>query len=1083
MRQTFRALQCLKALQCLLLLLSLLFAGNLFSQTKTVTGKISDKDGKPVPFASVQLKGKGTGVSASDNGNFSIAATKGDLLVISAMGFTTQEVTITEEIAYNITLSLGESSLNEVVVTALGISREKKSLGYASQQVTGAELNSRPTNNFLNNLSGKVAGLDIKTNSNFGGSTNIILRGTKSISYNNQALIVIDGVAISNLNLNNANTTGGLDGVDFGNSAADIDPNNIESINVLKGAAATALYGSQAANGALIITTKKGKRNQRTSVTINSTTSVGAIDKKTFPTYQKEYGGGYGELAQEDVNGDGQPDYVAPFGDDASYGSKYDPSLMVYQWNAFAPGNPNFGKATPWVAPKNDPSKFFKKSFSAVNSVNINGGDDKNTFNFTYTNHYETGVFPNARITKNTLNGSFSREITDGLKATAFAMFMNQGTIGRNTVGYNNNILTGFRQWWATNVDMNELKQEYFRNRENLTWNMNDPVNGDLTPAYWNNPYWQVYENYPSDQRTRVLTGANISWDITAGLNLLGRVTVDYTDAKMEQRLAKGSHAESFGLAQLNESSGYWLVTNKLLQQTYDLIATYRWKISPDFSANFLAGGTFIKSRQQGLEASTTGGLLEAKKYTLTNSIGYFPPLNTDINFEKSGYYAQAAGDYKKLIFLELTGRRDESSSLPKNNRDYFYYSISSSFAFSELLKKSATWDWLDNAKFRVSYAEVGNDLPPGRLGYLQSTGIINGVHMIGNTDTYVDFSKLKPEKQKSWEAGLEASFLNRRVTLDLSVYKTNVQDLLFSIPQSPASGYRFALANAGETENNGIEVALGLTPVRTANFEWSMNINWARNKNKVVSLNEGRENLQLARFGTGVTLNATKGQPYGTFRGLGYVYKDGQPVLRDGDYLNASDQVIGNIQPDWIGGINNKLSYKNLSLSFLIDIKKGGDLFSLDQSYGQNSGIYPNTAGLNDLGNPKRNPLDQGGGIIRPGVTEDGKPNDVRIDVSSHGSTGYEGYPSEEFIYDASYVKLREASISYIIPEKWLGGGNKIFKGITLSLVGNNLWIIDKKVPYSDPEAGLSSGNIQGYQTGVMPTVRVFSFNAKFNF
>lgn len=1078
MRQSLRARHCL-----LLLLLGLLFSGTIFAQSRNVTGKISDKNGKPVPFASIQIKGKGTGVSASDEGNFSILAAKGDVLVVSAMGFTTQELTVTDANAYTITLSLGDGALSEVVVTALGISREKKSLGYASQQVTGAELNSRPTNNFLNNLSGKVAGLDIKTNSNFGGSTNIILRGTKSISYNNQALIVIDGVAISNINLNNNLTTNGTDGVDFGNSAADIDPNNIESINVLKGAAATALYGSQASNGALIITTKKGKRNQKTSVTLNSTTSVGAIDKKTFPTYQKEYGGGYGELGEEDVDGDGTPDLVAPFGDDASYGTKFDPNKLVYQWNAFAPGNPNFGKATPWVGAKNDPSTFFKKAFSAVNSVNINGGDDKNSFNFTYTNHYETGVFPNSRITKNTLNGSFSRNINDDLKATAFAMYMNQGTIGRNTVGYNNNILTGFRQWWATSVDIQELKQEYFRNRENITWNMNDPINGDLSPAYWNNPYWSVYENFPSDQRTRVLTGANLSWDIAPGLNLLGRVTVDYTDAKLEQKLAKGSHAEAFGLAQLNESSGYWLVTNKLMQQTYDLIGTYRWKISPDFSANFLAGGTFIKSQQQGIEASTTGGLLEPKKYTLTNSAGYFPPTTTDIDFEKTGFYAQAAGDYKKLIFLELTGRRDESSALPKNNRDYFYYSISSSFAFSELLKKNTSWDWLDNAKVRVSYAEVGNDLPAGRLGFLQATGIINGVHMIGNTNTYVDFNSLKPERQKSWEAGLEASFLNRRITLDLSVYKTNVQDLLFNIPQSPASGYSFGLANAGETENKGIEVALGVTPVRTNDFEWTVNLNWAKNKNNVIALNEGRENLQLARFGTGVTLNATKGQPYGTFRGLGYVYKDGQPVLKDGEYLSESDKVIGNIQPDWIGGINNKLSYKNFSLSFLIDIKKGGDLFSLDQAYGQNSGIYPITAGLNDLGNPKRNPLDQGGGIIRPGVKEDGKPNDVRTDVSEHGATGYEGYPSEEFIYDASYVKLREASVSYTVPDKWLKGGKNILKGLTLSVVGNNLWIIHKNVPFSDPEAGLSSGNVQGYQTGVMPTVRVFSFNAKFNF
>lgn len=1072
----------------ILLLTMLLLVGNflLLAQTKSITGTVRDDMGSPVPFATISEKGTRNAVSADAEGNFSIAVKPGTTLEISATGFQTQTATASQA-PLLIALKPGEGQLiEEVVVTALGISREKKALGYSSQQIDGAAVNARPTNNFLNNLSGRIAGLDIKANSNFGGSTNIVLRGIKSISYNNQALIVVDGVPIANTNLNLNDAARGRDGVDFGNSASDIDPNNIESINVLKGAAATALYGSQASNGALIITTKKGKKNQRLGVTLNTTFSVGTIDKTTFPTYQKEYGEGYSPVFRNvDVDQDGTADKLVRTGDDASYGPRFDPGTMVYQWNAFAPGNPNFGKPTPWVAAANDPSTFFKKAITAINSVNFNGGGDNATYNFTYTNHYETGVMPNSRLTKNMLNGNFSREFGKGFKTTAFATFLDQSAIGRNSVGYNDNTLTGFRQWWPVNVDIKELEQEYMRDHDNVTWNMTSPQTGNIAPAFWNNPYWDRYENYPADDRTRVLTGANLSWDITPDFNILGRVTIDYSTSKQEVRKAIGSHAEEFGVAQApaGESSGYWLFTNKFLQQTYDLIGTYDWQINNDFSANFLLGGTFIKSHQEDFQASTTGGLVIPKLYTLGNSVGYFPPIQGDVTLEKTGYYAQASADYKKTVFLEGTVRRDESTALPEDNRSYFYFSVGSSFVFSELLKKNGTADWLDFSKLRLSYAGVGNDLPPGLPGFKVNNGLIGGYPMADNSTTYVDFESLRPERQKSLEVGLEATMLKKRLTLDLSLYKTNTTDLLFSVPQSTSTGYSFSLVNAGETENRGIEVALGITPVRNNDFEWKININWAKNQNRVVALNEGRENLQLANFQM-TSLNATVGQPYGTFRGTDYVYKDGKPVVNeDGIYLQAQDQILGNIQPKWIGGIYNKLQYKNLALGFLVDMKQGGSVFSLDQAYGQSTGLYPNTAGLNDLGNPLRAPLDEGGGIILPGVKEDGSPNDIRVDASAYGVLGGDGaYPNKAFIYDASYVKLREASIAYTLPAQLFKSGGFV-KGATFGLVGNNLWIIHKNVPYADPEAGTSSGNIQGYQSGVMPVTRVFSFNAKLNF
>ncbi len=1076
-----------------LTLLVVLLIQTAFAQQRTVNGTVSDNNGLPLPGVGVVIKGTTTGTQTDLDGKFSLSAAPTDVLVFSFIGMKTQEVTATSTIL-NVKLADDAVELEGVVVTALGISRDKKSLGYASQKLDAGQVNQTPTNNFTNSLAGKVAGLEVRKNSNFGGSTNIVLRGTKSISGNNQALIVLDGVPITNTNLNTRDAANGRDGFDFGNSAGDIDPNNIESITVLKGAAATALYGSQASNGAIMITTKKGKTNNGLGITFSSTASVGMIDKSTFPTYQKKYGEGYAgadSLISADVNGDGIDDLLAPTGDDASYGNAFDPNLMVYQWNSFIPGNPNYGQATPWVAAKNDPTSFFQKSYSNVNSVNINGGDDKSSFNFGFTNNYETGTLPNSRLTKNVINGNFSRNLSDKLKATGFLTFSDQSTIGRNNLGYGDNFLGGFRQWWPVNVDIKELKREFFANRgTNTTWNYIDPAGldadptNDLKPNFWNNPYWDRYENYSSDGRTRVITGANLSYDVTKSFNLLGRVTVESSNDRQEQRKAVGSHAEEFGITQETIDSGYSLYTRSFLQTTYDFIATYDLKFSDAIGGKFLAGTTLIKSRVDDFESSTTGGLAAPGLYTLSNSNVFVAPKESGLNYEKFGMYAQASFDYKQILFLEGSYRRDTSTALPESNDTYDYYSVGSSFVFNDLIKQ----DWLSLAKLRASYAVVGNDPAFGTLGARVNNGLVGLNPSFGNSTTYVDFNSLKPETQKSWEFGLETAMFNRRLNLDLSVYKTNTFDQIFNVPQSTSTGYSSSQINAGELQNKGIEVSLSGYPVKMTDFQWMIGVNWSKNKNELIRLDEGRSNLQLATFQDGVSLNATVGQPYGTLRGTGYTLDENGNRLVDDDgyYVQTDDKVIGNIQADWIGGVTNRFTYKNLTFSFLIDVKKGGSVFSLDRDFGLYTGITEDTAGNNDLGNPVRNPLTDGadsGGIILPGVNENtGAKNDIRIDASyAGGAYGNGTRPVEAFIYDASYVKLREIALTYAFPAKMLE--RTFVKGLSVSLTGNNLWIIHKNLPYSDPEAGTSSGNVQGYQSGVMPSEKVYSLNVKVNF
>jgi len=1070
----------------------LLFMFTALQAQEIVKGVVRDDTGEPLPGVYIESE-SGQSTETDADGKYTITAKRGEKLTFSLIG---KEDSIKKVSGAELNVVLRNSSatqIGKVVVTALGIKREKKSLGYSSQKLSAEQVNSSPSSNFLNNLSGKVSGLSVRNNQNFGGSTNIVLRGHSSITGNNQALIVIDGVPISNSNLNS--TTGPEIGFDFGNSASDIDPNNVASVNILKGAAATVLYGSAAANGAIIITTKKGQQNNKLGITLNSTVSVGSIDKSTFAKYQKQYGAGYDgvdSFSKQDIDGDGNEDLLAPTGDDASYGVAFNPNLSVYQWDSFVEGNPNFGKPTPWVAAKNDPSTFFKHSLSFINSINLNGGDDKNTYNFTYTNHNEEGILPNSRLNKNTISGNFSRDFTDKLTASTFLTFVDQSTVGRNVNGYNDNILTGFRQWWPINVDIQEQKREYFRTRRNITWNQSDPAGGNLNPAYWDNPYWDRYENYESDEHSRLLLGTRLNYKITPDFSILGRITLDKTTDKQELRKAVGSHSENFGLSGVRiqgdgvirpsinaETSGYQIYTRDFLKQMYDLIAAYDWKINESINAKLLGGGTFEKSNASSVAASTTGGLIQPGIYSLTNSQIYTAPLQSEVNYEKSGIYGQASLDYQKFIYLEGSIRRDQSTALPKEHNAYAYYAVSSSFILSEFIKAQ----WLDYLKLRGGYAQVGNDPAPGRLGVKSLVGNFDGNPLYQNNPVFVDFEKLKPEKQKSWEAGIEARFLKNRILTEVSLYKNNTTDLIFSVPVSPAGGYSYQLINAGETENKGIEAVLGLMPIKTRVFQWNMDLNWAKNKNKVVELSNGRHNLQLQGFNLSVTLNATEGQPYGTFRGTGYVYdKNGNKVVdEDGHYKTKQDQVIGNVQPDWTGGIYNTFTYKNFSLGFLIDIQQGGDIFCLDQAYGQGSGLYPSTAGLNERGQPVRSPVAQGGGVILPGVYENGTPNITRLDASKGSAFGYIRYPAEQFIYDASYIKLREAKISYTLPQKFLR--NHFIKGATFSILGNNLWIIHKNVPYADPESTTSSGNTQGYQSGVMPSTRVFSFNIQLTF
>lgn len=1049
------------------------------AQGRVITGNVTDAStNQPLPGVAVLVKGTTVGTATGADGNYSITVPDGaTTLEFRFIGYRTTERPIGDATSINVALPVAAEQLGEVVVTALGIERNKNELAYSAQQVSGDEITRTRPADFVNSLSGKVAGLDIRSNNTMGGSTNVIIRGNKSITGNNQALFVIDGVPVSNANTNTADQQSGRTGTDFGNAAADLNPDNIESVNVLKGAAATALYGSRAANGVIMITTKKGAKNSL-NITVNSGVTWSTMDRSTYVDYQKEYGAGYfqGFRTSADLGSGVAP--VVRFQDDASYGPRFDPNLQVYQWDAIDPLHPNFGKTRPWVAAENDPRDFYETGVNSNQSLMISGGGDKTTFNIGYTRNDIKGNLPNATLDKDLFNFTGTFEATEKISVSASANYSRTVGVGRYGTGYQGrNPNQQFRQWWQTNVDIKEQEEAYFRNRQNITWNWNAANTG---PIYSDNPYWTRFENYSNDARDNFYGYVTATYKFTDWLNLMGRVTYNTTTDMQEERVAVGS-------ADVSEFERY---DREFNETNYDLFLNFNRDLTEDISLNGLIGTNLRRDRLRDIRATTNGGLVVPRLYTLSNSVN---PITAPIeNFERigvDGIFANANIGFRETYFLELSARRDKSTTLPEGENSYFYPSIAGNVVFSNLLQVP----WLSGGKLRVNYAEVGNSAPAFSIFdvYTQPTGLGSiPLFSIPNTKNN---ENLKPERTKSFEAGIEADFFNSLLGFDFTYYRSSTVDQIINVSTTGATGYTAQWVNAGEVENKGFEVAAFATPVQTGDFSWNININFARNRSEVKSLYQDVQNIPLATFQGGVSLNAAVGHPFGVIRGTDFVYTNGQKTVNsEGYYINSGNasDIIGDPNPDWTGGVNNTLTFKGVSLGFLVDVRHGGDIFSLDQWYGEATGLYPNSAGLNDKGNPSRLPVAEGGGVLLPGVKEDGTPNDVYAEnTDGNGATPF-GYaaggieaPRAMYVFDGSFVKLREVALSYALPQSLMENLGFI-KGVDIQLIGRNLWIIHKNMDYSDPEEGLSSGNAsRGYQSGAYPAFRNYGFNVRFNF
>ena len=1064
-------------LACMFLSLGMAMAQIRVSGTVT-----SSDDGEPVVGASILVQGTKTGTVTDVDGNFQLTAPEGSELKVSYLGMKTKNVKAAASL--KIVLQSDNRTLDDVVVTALGVSREKKALGYAVSEVKGSDLiKSRGgVSNPVNALQGKVAGLQISSSSgSMGGSSKIIIRGASSLSGNNQPLFVVDGVPIEGTDYNStevgssdANSTArGAGGYDYGNLVQDINPDDIENISVLKGAAASALYGSRASNGVIMITTKRGQKDQGLGVEYSSTVGFETVTK--LPKLQSQYGGGYGyagdyaygkegdDFKTTTVNG---TTYTIPdYGMDESWGPKLDGRQVVswadlQKWEAGGKvGNPT---TSPWNPATSDYRDFFKTGVSYTNNVAISKAYDNSAFRISYTNTAMTGYLPNSSQYKNTVsvNGNIMSK-DKKLNVFTSVNFFNSRTKGRQDTGYgDNNIMVKFTQWGQRQLNMDELKALYLKD-DGTQGSWNRGGFDDPSIQFHNNVYWSRYMNYENDSRNRIYGNVGLSYQILPQLKAQYKANLDFYVDKQYERNAVYSQ----------ELSAYKESSRQQYELNHEFMLMYNQAFG-DYSVTANLGANIMQRHYELIYGQTQGGLAIPLYYNLANSITTPKAYNYKLEKGINSLFGDVTIGWKSMLYLEATLRGDKSSTLPKSNNTYVYPSVTASWLFSELLKDKAPW--LSYGKLRAGYARVGNDTDPYQVlqTYTQYTNIDSSTpgYRLANT---LSNSNLKPESTKSWEFGLETSFLNNRLGFDLTYYTTTTSNEILPLSVSGSTGYIYKMINSGTIENKGVEFAFHATPVKTRKFEWTTNITLASNKNTVKSLADGVDYYRISNAPFKVEIGAVVGKPYGVIMGTNYVYdKNGnKSVDSKGLFMSTSgNEDIGHIYPDFTGGWSNSFKWGNFDASFQFDFSKGGHFFSTTQMWGYYCGMFAETAANGVREN----------GIISDGVVYGtGEKNTVRVSARDYYENYYNG-PAAQNILRSDYIKLREVTVGYTfkLNPVWF------IKSLRLSAYGRNLGVWGPDCKNFDPEMIVtSSGNIQGIEGGATPMVANYGLTVNLKF
>jgi TonB-linked SusC/RagA family outer membrane protein len=1038
---TQKQLNMIKNVLKLLFVICLFGFQDLQAQT-AVKGTITDaSSGIPIPGANVVVKGTKTSASSDFDGKYSISVpNQSAVLVFTYVGNAPKEVVVGTQTTLNVALGAATQQLGEVVVTALGIKREKKAITYSAQNISVDELSEARSLNVANSLSGKVAGLNYSTTSNgVGSSSRITLRGNRSLNGNNQPLYVVDGVPISNgtTTTNPDIDTGGTTQPD---GISNINPEDIASMTVLKGPSAAALYGSRASNGVIVITTKSGKAG-KTSVSLSS--NFMASSAYNLMNLQNEYGQG--------TNGVYNPT------SSASWGGKLDGS-QVSNWQLVR--NPNYaGPATQsYSAQPNNVIDFYKTGYNLANTMTVTAGNEKAQGYFSYTNTKAEGIVGGNKLDRHNLNLRLTSKISDKLSLDVKTNYIIQDIdnllrTGEESIGTSAYLL-------PRSIAYNDYKNfEYFdaAGQRQLNYFI------DETGSPGGNPFWSALrDDARKDKRNRFIGLASLKYEFTKTLSLQVRAGLDQmTNKNVRNRYATVAFNNNLG----SYSESYETVS----ELNTDALLSYNEKFG-DFSLSLNGGASGL---QQSSSALNSGGVLSKRNFFALANVQTVQSTSTASEKRINSLYGFGQLGFRNYLFLDLTARNDWSSTLPE---DYFYPSVGLSAVISDMVTLPET---ISFAKVRASYAQVGNDTDPyqtqQRFSYIGGNGgMLYGQSTKSNPN-------LKPEISSSTELGLDLRFFNNRLGLDFTYFNTLTDNQIFYINTPESSSYSRAIVNGGDIQNKGIELTLTATPIQTENFSWDITANYAEYKSKVKSIMEGRDELVLGE-GRLVRSKVLVGGEYGDLyikgfqRGLDLntgemkilVNSAGLPLA-----TNGFDVRAGNFNPDWTAGLKNNFKYKDFSLSFLVDFRIGGEVISYTQA--RQAGL-----GVSDITLAGRN-----GGIVLDAFVDTPagfEQNTKSITAEQYWTAIGQRTPiAEPFVYDATNIRLRELVFGYSLPKRVLN--NSGFTSIDFSLVGRNLFFFVNKAKYFDPEAGAGTGNLQGIESFNIPSTRDYGVNVKFGF
>lgn len=1007
-------------------------------QEREVRGRVVDTEGTPLQGVTVSVKGTTRATSTDEKGTYTISIPDNTaILVFRYLGFDSQEHVAGNQPVIDVLLQGASQGLNEVVVTALGIRKQRKALGYSTSTVGGDQFTSSRDPNLGNALSGKVAGVSVAGNSTgLGGSSRVVIRGNASLTGNNQPLYVVDGVPFDNSNQGYAGQWGGLD---MGDGLNNLNPDDIEDIQILKGAAASALYGYRGGNGVVLITTKSGKGQQSgLGIEFNNNFTLNTI--YDYRDFQQVYGQG--------TQG------VKPATQEAAY------QTYNLSWGALMDGSSAVNRLgdTYAYSPVDNWEHFYRSGLSNQTSLAISGSDEKSSYRVGLSNVHERSILPNAGSNQRGINLNTTYHISPKLQLSLNANYIFEFVDNRANLSDGNGNVNATLLYLANGYDVRWLEPAVDGNGNEL-----QPGNN----VYFNNPYFLQYRKSNNSDKKRLTGGFTLRYDITDWLYAQGAATRDGFNLAFKQVQPDGAAADPNGY--INEYHRDYEETNF----NYLIGADRKFN---DISVSATIGGNIQKNRSQtwGTNGNITPFIISGFYSTnnVESSTRTFAKLYSE--YQVNSVYGTADIGFRDWLFLNLTGRNDWFSTLDPNNNSYFYPSVSLSYLFSDSFRVPS---WLTAGKLRLSYASASNGTSPYQtaLTYTTVPFEVQGQSMGTINNSTVPNAYLKPVRIAEWEAGTNIEVLGSRLGLDVSVYRKTTTDDIAMVTTSSASGFSSAIQNIGKIRNQGIEVLLYGYPVRTSNFSWNTSLNFAHNDSEVLYLGDGVDELSIdgatARSGNAVIRNIV-GKPYGQI--VGYRYKtdgNGNRIYdADGLPIRSDDvDILGSGVYNFTGGFRNDFTYKNFNLGFLLDFKFGAKIFS-----GTNYNLY--NTGLHEM-----TLLGREGGIVGVGVTTSGEPNTTSVDAQTYWQHVVSQSITEEFVYDAGFVRLREVALGYSIPQSVLA--RTPVKGLSISLVGRNLWTLSKHTPNIDPESSYNNTNGQGLELNGYPAMRNIGFNLNVKF